>query len=284
MISRKSPLVFSFVRDQTIFLAGLLALLSFLAIMALGITIGIGNGVGKWNSRWDTFATIQILPGGDSAAVTKLIDENKRAIKSAIALPDSEVEKMLRPWLGSSDALSAYLPKVIEVEFNKKSSASAFGEKVRSISNVRFITHAAGAKNITRAGWQIMTISALVMLMVLGAIALCILYITRNITMIHKRELEILTQVGANDSFVAREVRSRLLKVGAIAATAGLFLATPMLMLIMAMAQGTRIGLMAQMGIPVGGWIAIIILAIGMVALTAFLAHRTTMKILNNNQ
>ncbi len=278
MIIKKHPLVFSFVREQAIFLGGLLALLSFLAIMALGITIGIGSGVSKWNSRWDNFATVQILPGGDSDAVTKLIESNKRTIKSVNVMPDADVSKLLRPWLGGGNALSAYLPKVIEIEF--KSNMDAFGEKARGISNVRFITHAAGARNITRAGWQIMTISALVMLMVLGAIALCILYITRNITMLHKRELEILTQVGANDSFVAREVRIRLLKISTIATLAGLMLATSMLMLIMSMAQGTRVGLMAQMSIPTGGWITIVMVALSMIVLTAFLAHKTTMKIL----
>jgi cell division transport system permease protein len=270
-------MIFSFVREQAVFLTALLALLSFLAALCLGITIGIGAGVGRWNSRWDTFATIQVLPGGDFDAAQRLAGTAKRAS----IVPDEEVSKMLRPWLGGGGVLSAYLPKVIEVEFAKKSELRAFGEAMSEISNTRFITYAAGAKNITRAGWKIMGISVLVMLLVLGAIGVCISYIARNITLIHKRELEILTQVGASDSFVTKQVRAIIMKISALAAGIGIAAATPIILLIISMAKGTKIGLMAQMHIPAAGWMAILLLPVAIMALTAFLARRTTIRVIS---
>ncbi|MCL1891687.1 MAG: hypothetical protein FWF97_00105 [Alphaproteobacteria bacterium] len=274
----KRPLVFSFVREQAIFLTALIALLTFLATLALGVTVGIGAGVAQWNARWDTFATVQVLPGGDFDAAQKL----SRNAKHANVVPDEEVAKMLRPWLGSSDALSAYLPKMIEVEFANSSDLRSFGDAAKNLQGARFITHAAGARNITRAGWQIMGISVLVMIMVLGAIGLCISYITRNITLIHKRELEILTQIGASDSFVATQMQIIITKISAMAAGIGLIVAVPMIFLITSMAQGTRIGLMAQMHVPAMGWTLIVLLPVLIIALTAWLARRTTMKILGD--
>lgn len=274
----KQPLVFSFVREQSVFLTALIALLTFLAVLSLGVTIGIGGAVGRWNSRMDTFGTIQVLPGGDFDAAQKLA----AGAKKATVIPDADVAKMLRPWLGSSDALSAYVPKVLEVEFKDKAQLRAFADKANGLSNTRFVSYSDGAKNITAAGWQIMVISTFVMLLVLAAIGLCISYITRNITMIHKRELEILTEIGASDGFVARQMQTIITRIGALAAVIGLVAAVPFLLLIVTMARNTRIGLMAQMTIPMGGWIAIAALPIAIIILTAWLTRRTTLRILGN--
>src|SRR5574344_2553785 len=271
---KRQPLVFSFVKEQSIFLTALIALLSFLAILSLGITIGIGAGVNSWNSKWNTFATIQVLPGGDFEAAQKLT----MSAKNANIIPDQEVAKMLKPWLGGSNTLQQYLPKMIEVEVSKKSDLTALEQQTANMPNVRFITHANGAKNITKAGWQIMIISIIVMLMVLSAISLCISYITRNITLIHKRELEILTQIGASDLFVAKQMQTIITKISALAAAIGLAVAVPMILLIISMASGTRIGLMAQMHIPTAGWIIIVLLPIAIIVSTAWLARKTTLK------
>jgi cell division transport system permease protein len=275
---KKRPLVFSFVKEQAIFLTALIALLTFLATLAFGVVIGIGAGVAKWNSRWDTFATVQVLPGGDFDAATKLAKTAKRMT----VVPDADVAKMLGPWLGNSSALNTYLPKIIEVEFAKESDLTAFGKDAANLPNVRFVPHSAGVRNITRAGWQIMIISSLVLLLVLGAIGLCISYITRNITLIHKRELSILTQIGASDSFVARQTQIIITKISALAALIGVSVGAPMAWMITRVAQGTKIGLMAQMNIPMWGWGCIVLLAIGIVIFTAYLARRTTLNILGS--
>lgn len=273
---KRQPLVFSFVKEQSIFLTALIALLSFLAILSLGITIGIGSGVNSWNSKWNTFATIQVLPGGDFDAAQKLT----MSAKHANIIPDQDVAKMLKPWLGGSNTLKQYLPKIIEVEVAKKSDLTTLEQQTANMPNIRFITHASGAKNITKAGWQIMIISVIVMLMVLSAISLCISYITRNITLIHKRELEILTQIGASDLFVAKQMQTIITKISALAAAIGLIFAVPMILLIISMASGTRIGLMAQMNIPPAGWGIIALLPIAIIVSTAWLARKTTLKIL----
>ncbi|MDR0967237.1 MAG: hypothetical protein LBL75_00155 [Rickettsiales bacterium] len=274
----RRPIVFSVVRDQAIFLTSILALLSFLAILAFGITIGIGSGVAKWNARWDKFATIQVLPNGNFDAAVSLA----KTAKKMTIIPDSETADMLRPVLGSGDALQKHIPKMIEVEFRNKSEMQKMGAAANKLERTRFITYADGARNITRAGWQIMGISVLVMLMVLGAIGVCIMYITRNLIMIHHRELEILTQIGASDSFVANQMQRIVLRLSLVASGIGLVAAALMIMIIIAMAHGTRIGLMAQMYIPDWGWGMIVALPTLIIALTIWLAQRTTLHKLAN--
>ena len=56
----KRATVFSLVREQSVFMTAIMALLTFLAVMALGVAISIGTGVARWNAQWDLYATVQV--------------------------------------------------------------------------------------------------------------------------------------------------------------------------------------------------------------------------------
>ena len=47
----KRTTVFSLVREQSVFLRAIMGLLTFLAVMALGIAIAIGTGAARWNTQ-----------------------------------------------------------------------------------------------------------------------------------------------------------------------------------------------------------------------------------------
>ena len=57
----KKPTVFSLVREQSVFMTAIMSLLTFLAVLALGIALSIGTGVMRWNSQWELFATVQVV-------------------------------------------------------------------------------------------------------------------------------------------------------------------------------------------------------------------------------
>jgi len=56
----KEPLVFSLFREQSVFMTAIVGIMTFLAVVALGISLAIGTGVSRWNRQWDTFVTVQI--------------------------------------------------------------------------------------------------------------------------------------------------------------------------------------------------------------------------------
>jgi cell division protein FtsX len=116
--------------------------------------------------------------------------------------------------------------------------------------------------------------------LVLGAIVLCISYVTKNITLIHKRELEILNQVGARDSFIARQLMVIIARLSLIGAGAGFIIAAPVLLIIIGMTRRLRVGMFTQMAIPGGGWIALCALAVGIIVLCVITTRKTVMKIL----
>ena len=53
----KRPIVFSLVREQSVFMTVIMSLLTFLAVLALGISLAIGTCVVRRNSQWELSAT-----------------------------------------------------------------------------------------------------------------------------------------------------------------------------------------------------------------------------------
>ena len=125
--------------------------------------------------------------------------------------------------------------------------------------------------------------SGFVLLLTLGAIGFCISYIARNTAMLHRRELEILNQIGASDGFVARQMQIIVGKISLIACATGYLSAVPVILLILSMARSARVGLMAMLGLSGMGWLLLTLLPISIVIFSILMTRHTTINILKNS-
>ena len=278
----KRPIVFSLIKDQSIFMTAIMALLTFLSVIALGIALSIGTGVIRWNAQWDLFATVQVMKSDNNQAVQKIIKDNKEKISSVNEISANQMKDLMRPWLsGGGTALENYLPKMYELEFKDNKDLEKIGEQISK--HARFLTHADALKHSTSAGWKMILISSFVLILTLGAIAICISYIARNIALLHRRELEILNQIGARDSFIAKQMQIIIFKICSVAASAGFLVAAPVLLLILSAAHSARVGLMAMLGINGFGWLLLFLLPICIIVFSIWITKRTTINILKNS-
>lgn len=278
----KTPVVFSLVRQQSVFMTAIMSLLTFLAVLSLGIGLSIGTGVMRWNTQWDLFATVQITDAKNAASVKQIITDNHDKMVSVDEITSTEMQNLMRPWLSSGgDTLKKYLPQMYEIKFKSKSDLQYVEQQISN--RARFLTHANALKTSTNAGWYLILISTLVLTMVLGTIGVCISYIARNTAMLHKRELEILNQIGASDSFVARQMQIIVAKISAISGLVGFLAASLILLMILGTAHTVRVGLMAMLGLSGWGWCALILLPIIIMVIAMEITRRTTLKILENN-
>ena len=278
----KKPIVFSLVREQSLFMTAIMGLLTFLSVLTLGIALSIGTGVIRWNAQWNNIATIQVTDSKNVDATAKLIETNRDKIKSVRRISDEEMNNLMRPWISNGgNALKNYLPTMWEIEFKSAGDMESVQKSVDK--NARFLTHASALKTSTSAGWKMIGISVLVLALALGAIGVSISYIARNTAMLHKRELEILTQIGASDGFVARQMQIIVAKITTQAAICGFAAAMPVLMLILWTARSTRVGLMAMLGLSGFGWWMLIALLMLIIAFAIFVTRRTTLKILKDS-
>ena len=278
----KKPIVFSLVRDQSIFMTAIMSLLTFLAVLAFGIALAIGTGVIRWNAQWDLTATSQVMESKNADAVKKILDDNADKTATVTEITTDQMRDLLRPWMsGGGGALENYLPKMYEVRFNTASDLDTVAGQIGN--RARFLTHAQALENSASAGWKMILISSFVLLLTLGAIGVCISYIARNTAMLHRRELEILNQIGATDAYVVRQMQIIITKICVTAGAAGFIVAVPVLLLILGAAHSARVGLMAMLNISGGGWFALFLLPVAIIIFAIWITRRTTISILKNN-
>lgn len=278
----KKPIVFSLVQDQSIFMTAIMSLLTFLAVLAFGIALTIGTGVMRWNNQWDLTATVQIMDADNTSNVKKIIDSNHDKITTATEISTDQMRDLLRPWMsGGGDALENYLPKMYELQFNSTDDLKSVGEQISK--HARFLTHADALQSAMSSGWKMILISSFVLLLTLGAIGICISYIARNTALLHRRELEILNQIGATDGYVARQMQIIIAKICTVAGAMGFIVAAPVLLLILGAAHSARVGLMAMLSISGWGWFTLALLPVAIIIFAIWITKRTTINILKNN-
>ncbi len=276
----KRTTVFSLVHEQSAFMTAIMALLNFLAVMALGIAISIGTGVARWNSQWDLFATVQVTNQNNEPSVRKILSDNKSKIETMREVSTDEMKNLMRPWISGGGALQNYLPKMWEVKFKTESDLESVSNAISK--QARILTHADALDAPMSAGWKMILIAGLILAMTLGTIAICVSYIARNTAMLHKRELEILNQVGATDSFIAHQMQIIVTKICIVAGTVGFIVATPVLLLVLSSAHAARVGLLAMLAINGGGWVCLAVLPVLIMIFAIWMTRRTTLKILQN--
>ena len=277
----KTPIVFSLVHEQSVFMTAIMSLLTFLSVLALGVALSIGTGVVRWNTQWNQIATVQVMNPENTATVKKILDSNDDKIESVAQVSTDQMKNLLSPWISGARSLENYLPTMFEVKFKSKSAMIDVGKKIEP--HARFLSHASALHASTSAGWKMIFIAGLVLALTIGAIGVCITYIARNTALLHRRELEILNQIGASDSFVARQMQIIVAKICIVAGLGGFLAAVPVLLLILSAAHSARVGLMAMLGLGTWGWITLIFMPIMIMIFAIFITRRTTLNILKNS-
>lgn len=277
----KRSTVFSLVHEQSVFMTVIISLLTFLSVLALGISLSIGTGVLRWNNQWDRFATVQVMDEKNIDQTKKTLKSHQDKIKSVTEITTDQMQDLMSPWISGNGILKNYLPQMWEVEFNTPEDLTTTGQELSKPA--RFLPHASALKSSTSAGWKMILMSTFILILTLGTIGLCISYIARNTAMLHRRELEILNQIGASDGFIARQMQIIVGKISLIACGIGFLCAIPIILLILSSAHSARVGLMAMLGLSGSGWTTLTLLPIAIVVFSIWITRRTTINILKHS-
>ncbi len=276
---KKKTLVFSLVREQSIFMTVVISILTFLSVLAFGIALAIGTGVTQWNNQWNKYVTVQITNLDNTATIKKIFDSNSDKIESIKEITKSEMERIMQPWISSGAKIQNYLPQLFEIRVKDALDIESLKQQITP--KAKFLTHTAALKPSMTAGWKLVSITSFVLILILVSIGICISYISRNIAMLHKHELEILNQVGATDKFIAKQMQIIVAKISTVGCLIGFLIATPILMLILASARSARVGLLATLSLSGGAWFALFMLTIAIIVFSVYITKKTTIKILS---
>ena len=278
---KRTQLVFSLVREQSMFMTVVISVLTFLSVLAFGIALAVGGGVIRWNNQWDKYATVQITNADNINYVKKVFEENSSKFDNIQEISKTEMEHMLQPWISGGAKISNYLPTMYEVKLKKSSDMALMKEKISP--RAKFLTHTSALKTSIAAGWKLVSITTLILMLMLVSIGVCISYISRNIAMLHKHELEILNQVGATDNFIAKQMQIIVAKISSLACFVGFACAVPIILMILSTAHSARVGLMSTLSLSTANWIMLALLPIVIIVFSVYITKKTTFKILSGN-
>jgi len=278
---KKKPIVFSLIQGQSSFMTAIMSVLTFLSVLTLGIALMIGTGAMRMNANWDLYATIQTTDENDVPKIREVLNKNKNVIKSSSEISESQMANLMSPWVSGGSALQKYMPKMWEVKFATAKDLKSVQTQITPYA--KFLTHRTALETPIRAGWYLIAISSLVLLIALGSITVCITYIAHNTAMLHKRELEILNQIGASDSFVAKQMQIIVARICTRASIYGFLMALPFLFLILSASHAARVGLMAMIGLNGFGWTVLILLPIAITVFATYITKHTTKRILKDS-
>ena len=278
---KKTKLVFSLVREQSMFMTVVLSVLTFLSVLSLGIALAVGGGVIRWNNQWNKYATIQITNPDNTNYVKKVFEENAAKFDNIQEISKNEMEHLLQPWMSGGAKINNYLPIMFEVKLKKSSDMAFIKEKIAP--RAKFLAHTSALKTSISAGWKLVSITTLILILMLVSIGVCVSCISRNIAMLHKHELEILNQVGATDKFIAKQMQIIVARISSVACLVGFVCATPIILMILSTAHSARVGLMSTLSLSTSDWIILMLLPIMIIMFSVYITKRTTFKILSEN-
>jgi cell division transport system permease protein len=225
-----------FARDGSVrFLPWLIALMVYLAGLALVGMLLLSAALGEWNRGLAGVMTVELPPPAiakDGDAELQPVLALLRAtpgVTAAQALARADVAKLVQPWLGDGEAVRQLaLPRLIDVRIDPAHRPGLDALRAK-------LDHAAPGTVLDDARPRFdrlfdlgvsVELTGLAIVVLIGvAAALTTIFTTRAGLAVHQNVIEILHILGAHDAYIARQFARQALALGLRGGLVGLALA-----------------------------------------------------------
>ncbi|HEY5208720.1 MAG TPA: FtsX-like permease family protein [Stellaceae bacterium] len=221
-----------FARDGSVrFLPWLIALMVYLAGLALAGMLLLNTALGDWDRGLAGVMTVELPPDTDSATVQPVLAllQATPGVTAARLLPRAEVAKLVEPWLGDSAAVAQLaLPRLIDVRIDpshRPDIPSLRAKLVAAEPGAMLDDARLRFDRLFDLGRSV-EFTALAVVVLIGAAAiLTTIFTTRAGLAVHQNVIEILHILGAHDRYIARQFARQALGLGLRGGLVGLALA-----------------------------------------------------------
>jgi cell division transport system permease protein len=207
-----------------------MAVMSFLACLAIGALILVDRAVNAWTKGLSGEFTVQLreIRGQDmepALAAAKAIIDGQPGVKGSTILTREESVKLLEPWLGSNDLQELPVPRLIRVQIDPSQPPYFTGLADRLAKEVKgadLDTHERWVDELTSVAGSLTRLAWLVLgLITLSAITM-VIFATRAALAANSDIVDVLHLVGASDGFIARQIDRQFITTGLFAGLLGL--------------------------------------------------------------
>jgi cell division transport system permease protein len=269
------------------FLPWLVAIMVFLAAMALAGVLVLDGMLGAWSRDLSGTLTVQVPPGTAPEETAARVDRAVRlmqstpGIRAAEAVPEQRLADLLEPWLGSRELIADLpTPRLIDVTLSDGARPDIVALERRlaeAVPGAAIDDHRLWLSKLIDLAEGLRTLAWAVIALVALATATTVIHATRTALAVHRQQIEVLHLIGATDAYVARQFARRALWHGVLGGLGGLVLAGPALYGIGGLARGMKGGLVPEVALS-GGDMAILALLPLMAGGLAMVAARRTVR------
>ena len=198
-----------------------MAVMSYLACLAIGALILVDRAVTSWTSGLAREMTVQVRQvksaeiDAEVEKVRKILDGFPGIITVEVLGPEIGA-KLLEPWLGAGSLEGLPVPRLIRVVTDEKAppDLAALEQQLSQAQGVHLDTHRKWEAELTRMARALTILSyAILLLISISAIAI-VVFATRAVLQANRPVVELLHLVGARNSYIARQIDGRFLRSG----------------------------------------------------------------------
>ncbi len=268
----------------------LVAIMVYLAALALAGAISVNKLAERWDSGLSGALTVQIPAGSAAAEDGPALDALVTALRaspgvlSVEPMDKTEITALLEPWLGDSVAAGDLpLPRLVAVTVEPGATPDIEGLRAQLqdlAPGSQLEDHQRWLARLLDLARAVEIMAGVVVLLVLLAACIMVTFVTRMGLAAHEQAIELLHLIGAQDSYVARQFQNRALSLGLRGGILGLLCAMPTLYLARLLLQRIDSGLLPELTLRSWEWAILILLPVAAALVTMVTARVTVLRTL----
>lgn len=273
------------------FLVLLIALMTFLAVMAIGASFTLSSMTSRWSSGLENKLTIEIPAeknNGELFTVSEIETLKKKTkerlgnnpeIKTLETLTKDDIQDLISPWLGRDTVIENIpLPGLISVELHLSTPEilqKLEKEMAMVDENIRIDTHESWLGDLLRLTGALQFAAAMVALIIGITTITAVGGAIRTRMAIHREDVELLHLMGASDDYITRQFQRHALIIALKGSIIGAAIGSMVLILIGLISGDTASALLPEFNFNTLHLLSFLILP-GLACLIAALAARFT--------
>ncbi len=222
------------------FLPWLVAVMVYLAALALICAIGANKVVTRWDQGLAGRMTVQVPTseeeGDDRADEVLAALQAIPGVRSAETLGTEEIARLLEPWLGTGAAYQDLpMPTLIAVRIDRAAppDMTQMRRRLTQIAPGTVLDdHQSWLGKLLDLARSVQLVAALVVGLVGASAVTMVIFATRMGLSVHGRVIELLHLVGAQDSYVASQFQAHALRLALRGGVLGLLMAVLTVLLV----------------------------------------------------
>ncbi|RAU22816.1 cell division protein [Paramagnetospirillum kuznetsovii] len=276
------------------FLPWLVALMVFLASMAVAGAFVISGIIDRWDHDVSGTLTVQVLPaGGDQAEAAtedrvRLAVDVMRKVPGVVAVKAFDKKRtlaLLEPWLGGTEVVQDLpLPRLIDVAVDPTARvdlAEVAERLAQAVPGASLDDHRVWLSRLINLSRTLQWLAVMVVALIGAVTAATVVYGTRTGMAVHHGIVEVLHLIGAHDDYIARQFADRAFALGISGGLMGLCMTLPALTAIGWASKRLEGGFLPSLSLPIMGYVTIGLLPLlagGLAMLTARLTVHGTLS------